>query len=173
VQILTIVLLVLLALFFMLSVFLATRQYETDRHQIFLAHTGLLRDSSQALAPQKLREKYFEEVALQHLPAPYREHFLRSPSGRIETPFSQGLSNRKDMKMSTHIDAKKQDEMTAHTESIEFNGKELANYGFTSAEVASLIWLQKWYQSGGSDRMVLVRHWEFLRLLVLNGKLDM
>jgi hypothetical protein len=43
---------------------------------------------------------------------------------------------------------------------------------FTFDEIVSLLWLQHWYQSGGSDRVVLVRHWEFLRLLVLNGKLD-
>jgi len=28
-----------------------------------------------------------------------------------------------------------------------------------------------WYQSGGSDRMQLVRHWEFLKWLVVTGKL--
>jgi len=25
-----------------------------------------------------------------------------------------------------------------------------------------LLWLRRWYQSDGSDRIPLVRHWEFL-----------
>jgi len=48
----------------------------------------------------------------------------------------------------------------------------LAGSGFTSEEISSLLWLQKWYQAGGSDRVTVVRHWEFLKLLVLNGKLE-
>ena len=45
----------------------------------------------------------------------------------------------------------------------------LAEWGFTAEEIASLLWLRQWYQSGGSDRAVVVRHLEFLRFLVKNG----
>jgi hypothetical protein len=44
--------------------------------------------------------------------------------------------------------------------------------GFTSDEVLSLLWLRQWYQNGGSDRTEIIRHLEFLKLLILNGKLE-
>src|SRR5260221_8842823 len=43
--------------------------------------------------------------------------------------------------------------------------------GFTTEEIVSLLWLQHWYQTGGSDRVEPLRQWEFLKYLVLNGKL--
>lgn len=43
--------------------------------------------------------------------------------------------------------------------------------GFTDEEIASLLWLRQWYQNGGSDRSIIVRRLEFLRLLVKNGTL--
>ena len=49
----------------------------------------------------------------------------------------------------------------------------LAGWGFTQQEIASLLWLRRWYQSGGSDRANLVRHLEFLRLLVQSGELEL
>jgi hypothetical protein len=42
----------------------------------------------------------------------------------------------------------------------------LAEWGFTPPEIASLLWLRQWYQTGGSDRANMVRHLELLRLLV-------
>jgi hypothetical protein len=87
------------------------------------------------------------------------------------------LCSGKDMMMKTPIDAKEQPDMAAHTDTIvkdivtDVEG--LAGRGFTSEEIVSLLWLQRWYQTGGSDRVVLLRHWEFLKFLVLNGTLDM
>ncbi len=49
----------------------------------------------------------------------------------------------------------------------------LAQCGFTAEEIAALFWLRQWYQMGGSDRMELVRHWEFLKWLVMTGRLVM
>ena len=49
----------------------------------------------------------------------------------------------------------------------------LAEWGFTAEEIASLLWLRQWYQSGGSDRAVIVRHLEFLRFLVQNGAISL
>jgi hypothetical protein len=49
----------------------------------------------------------------------------------------------------------------------------LAQHGFTEDEMLSLSWLRQWYQHGGSDRVELVRHLEFLKLLVVNGKIDL
>jgi len=48
----------------------------------------------------------------------------------------------------------------------------LTQEGFTSEEVMSLLWLRQWYQSGGSDRAEVVRRLEFIKLLVLSGKLE-
>ncbi len=47
----------------------------------------------------------------------------------------------------------------------------LTQEGFTSEEIMSLLWLRQWYQSGGSDRAEVVRRLEFIKLLVLSGKL--
>ena len=170
-NILTIVLMVPLGLFFLLFVFLAVRPHETDRHEIFPASPGPFADGSEVLTSQKLCEKCFE-VALQGPPATYEEHLPRSPSEQIGTSVSHDLFNGKVTMMNTHIDAKKQGETAAHTETIVTDMERLTGYGFTSEEIVSLLWLQKWYQTGGSDRVELVRHWEFLHLLVLNGKLD-
>jgi sulfur carrier protein ThiS len=49
----------------------------------------------------------------------------------------------------------------------------LAQCGFSAEEIVFLLWLQHWYQTGGSDRVQIVRHLEFLRLLVLNGKMEL
>ena len=45
--------------------------------------------------------------------------------------------------------------------------------GFTTQEIVSLLWLQKRYQSGGSDRAAVLRHWEFLKHLALGGTFDL
>ena len=49
----------------------------------------------------------------------------------------------------------------------------LAGWGFDPKEIASLLWLRQWYQNGGSDRATMVRHLEFLRLLVRRGELEL
>jgi hypothetical protein len=49
----------------------------------------------------------------------------------------------------------------------------LLQNGFTSDEIVSLIWLRNWYQTGGSDRVEVVRHLEFLKLLVVSGKMEL
>jgi hypothetical protein len=71
------------------------------------------------------------------------------------------------MMMNTPIDAKEQSETTAT------DLERLAACGFPSEEIVALLWLQQWYQAGGSDRVELVRRWGFLKHLVLTGKLDM
>ncbi len=48
----------------------------------------------------------------------------------------------------------------------------LAGWGFDPHEIASLLWLRQWYQTGGSDRASMVHHLEFLRLLVQSGELE-
>lgn len=48
----------------------------------------------------------------------------------------------------------------------------LALQGFSEDEITSLLWLRQWYQHGGSDRVEVVRRLEFLKQLVLQGKLQ-
>ena len=49
----------------------------------------------------------------------------------------------------------------------------LVGWGFTQQEITSLLWLRQWYQTGGSDRANIVRHLEFIRLLIQSGELEL
>ena len=62
---------------------------------------------------------------------------------------------------------------TAGAKALPTEQELLAQWGFTTEEIASLLWLRQWYQTGGSDRALLVRYLEFLRLLVRSGELDL
>ncbi len=44
--------------------------------------------------------------------------------------------------------------------------------GFSAEQIVSLITLRQRYQNGGSDRAAILRHWEFLKLLVASGKME-
>jgi len=63
-------------------------------------------------------------------------------------------------------------EMFPNVENTVADTDELVQCGFTQDEVVSLLWLRQWYQNGGSDRVEIVRHLEFLKLLVVNGKME-
>jgi hypothetical protein len=49
----------------------------------------------------------------------------------------------------------------------------LASWGFSAQEIASLLWLRRWYQSAESDRASAVSYLKFLRLLVQTGELEL
>lgn len=74
--------------------------------------------------------------------------------------------------MNTQIQASEQLTIATRggTDAPERDG--LAQYGFSAEEIAALLWLRRWYQTGGSDRMEIVRRWEFLKWLVMTGKLE-
>ncbi|MDQ2888352.1 MAG: hypothetical protein M3Y39_19990 [Chloroflexota bacterium] len=63
-------------------------------------------------------------------------------------------------------------ELEANIENSVKETELLSLSGFSQDEIVSLLWLRRWYQNGGSDRVEIVRHLEFLRLLVLNGRID-
>jgi hypothetical protein len=42
----------------------------------------------------------------------------------------------------------------------------------SSVSFMALVFLQQGYQAGGSDRVELLRRWEFLKYLILTGQLD-
>ncbi len=64
-------------------------------------------------------------------------------------------------------------ELEASVENSVKDTELLSLSGFNQDEIVSLLWLRRWYQNGGSDRVEIVRHLEFLRLLVLNGRIDL
>ncbi|GCE27184.1 hypothetical protein KDA_26680 [Dictyobacter alpinus] len=64
-------------------------------------------------------------------------------------------------------------EMINHTHSAETETDKLVSNGFSQDEIISLFWLRQWYQHGGSDRVEVLRHLEFLKLLVVNGKVEL
>jgi len=63
-------------------------------------------------------------------------------------------------------------EMITDTQPIETDTDKLQEVGFSEDEIISLLWLQQWYQHGGSDRMEILRHLEFLKILVANGSIE-
>ena len=70
-------------------------------------------------------------------------------------------------------DTQKQPTLTPGAKAVPTEQELLTRWGFTTEEIASLLWLRQWYQTGGSDRALMVRHLEFLRLLVQSGELEL
>jgi hypothetical protein len=75
--------------------------------------------------------------------------------------------------MNTHVDVEEHLEMDSLLQAARTETDILAQSGFSPDEIVALLWLRQWYQTGGSDRVQIVRHLEFLRLLVLNGKMEL
>jgi hypothetical protein len=74
--------------------------------------------------------------------------------------------------MNPQMQTKAQHELSTYAELAVSDTDLLAGWGFDAHEIASLLWLRQWYQAGGSDRATIVRHLEFLRLLVRSGELE-
>jgi hypothetical protein len=79
---------------------------------------------------------------------------------------------RKDKKMNSHITVTEIRESTTVVETTASDIEALTQCGYSADEIISLLWLRQHYQSGGSDRVSVVRYLEFLRHLVMSGKLD-
>jgi hypothetical protein len=74
--------------------------------------------------------------------------------------------------MKQQIQAEEQLNMAAHVEADAAELDQLAQCGCSTEEIVALLWLRRWYQTGGSDRMELLRHWEFLKWLVKASLLE-
>jgi len=85
----------------------------------------------------------------------------------MNTKSTRDLKGSPDADRNDQREAARQPEDTLTEEDI------LALWGFTREEISSLLWLRRWYQHGGSDRAVIVRYLEFLRLLVISGDLEL
>lgn len=75
--------------------------------------------------------------------------------------------------MNPQIQSEKELTITNNTEITITETDTLHESGFTSDEIVSLTWLRNWYQTGGSDRAEVIRHLEFLKLLVVSGKMEL
>lgn len=85
---------------------------------------------------------------------------------RDKTPYG------KDTVMNPQIHAIEQLNIATHLETVDPERERLVQCGFTPEEIVALLQLRQWYQMGGSDRFQIMRHWEFLKLLVRSGKLE-
>ena len=74
--------------------------------------------------------------------------------------------------MNPQMQTQAQAELSTYSEHVLSETDLLAAWGFDPHEIASLLWLRQWYQTGGSGRGSLVRHLEFLRFLVQSGELE-
>jgi hypothetical protein len=63
-------------------------------------------------------------------------------------------------------------ETTTIKETVVSDFDTLTTCDFSAEQIVSLIELRQRYQSGGSDRATVIRHWEFLRLLVTSGRME-
>jgi hypothetical protein len=74
--------------------------------------------------------------------------------------------------MISHITITEIHESTRLDETTANDIEALTQCDFAEDEIISLLWLRQHYQSGGSDRAAVMRHLEFLRYLVMSGKLE-
>ena len=79
---------------------------------------------------------------------------------------------RRDTMMNPQIHAEEQLNIATHMETVVPEGNRLVQCGFNPEEIVALLRLRQWYQMGGSDRIQVVHHWQFLKLLVRNGKME-
>jgi hypothetical protein len=90
--------------------------------------------------------------------------FARRGGGKKE-------SDRKDVHMNQPIQAEELITET-HLETDASEREQLVQCGCSTEEIVALLWRRRWYQTGGSDRMELVRHWEFLKWLIRASMLE-
>ena len=74
--------------------------------------------------------------------------------------------------MNPQIQSEKELAITNNTDITITETDALTENGFTSEEIVSLLYLRQWYQTGGSDRVEVVRRLEFLKLMVRSGKIE-
>ena len=76
------------------------------------------------------------------------------------------------MNMNQHIQVEEERNMVMRVETNAIERDQLGQWGFSTEEIVDLFWLRRWYQTGGSDRMELLRYWEFPKRLVKDGRLE-
>ena len=74
--------------------------------------------------------------------------------------------------MNTFSNLKEDLETSTIEETVVSDFDTLTACEFSAEQIVSLIELRQRYQSGGSDRASVIRHWEYLRLLVATGRME-
>jgi hypothetical protein len=74
--------------------------------------------------------------------------------------------------MNPYSTLKKDPESTTIEEVVVSDFETLTACDFSAEQIVSLLELRQCYQSGGSDRASVIRHWEYLRLLVATGRME-
>jgi hypothetical protein len=69
--------------------------------------------------------------------------------------------------MYSYISIDKHLEMETQVQATRTETAMLAECGLSAEEIVALLWLRHWYQTGGSDRVQIVRRWEFLKWLFM------
>lgn len=77
-----------------------------------------------------------------------------------------------DVNMKQPIQTEEERTMAMRVETDAAEQDQLAQCGCSTEEIVAFLWLRRWYQTGGSDRMELLRHWEFLTWLVRASLLE-
>ena len=74
--------------------------------------------------------------------------------------------------MNTDIQAEKQLEMGSQAQASLTETDMLAQCDLSAEEIVAMLWLRQWYQTGGSDRVQIVRSFESLKWLFMMGMLE-
>jgi hypothetical protein len=75
--------------------------------------------------------------------------------------------------MNFHLDIQQQHRTTTCLEAMPSEQELFSKWGFNAEEIASLLWLSQWYQTGGNDLAAMLRSLKFLLLLVHSGELEL
>ncbi len=75
--------------------------------------------------------------------------------------------------MDFHVGIHEQHITTPCLEAMRTEQKLFSQWGFNAQEIAALLWLRQWYQTGDSDCAAMLRSLQFLRLLVRSGELEL
>ena len=105
-------------------------------------------------------------------PGTSRQHLEQPDQQAVCNCTRDSMPYRKDTMINPQIHAVEQLTITTHLETVDLERGSLVQCGCTPEEIVALLQLRQWYQMGGSDRIQIVRHWEFLKLLVRSGKLE-
>src|SRR5260370_9226125 len=121
------------------------------------------------------RQMLLEEAERERLIAEYRRSEKTGSRGKLlatvtymHTNISTYPLKQKDSKMNRQNSIDEQREMATDADAAVAERERLAQYGFTSEEIVSVLWLRQWYQSGGSDLVALVRQREFAEPAVIS-----
>jgi hypothetical protein len=74
--------------------------------------------------------------------------------------------------MNTYSILKEELETSTIEETVISDFDTLTACDFSAEQIVTLIELRQRYQNGGSDRAAIIHHWEFLKLLVASGKME-